>query len=258
MSEPTSQSSTTPAPPLAAAHWIWLSYVKTTMVPLLVVEVGIVAIYIATMLVTHQANVASLAEQARLELAGIVRREAANIQEKLAAVESLAEVMRVETATALDTPYQPSPAMLASLAMSPTGAYHTTRDTGDAAVYYTGVVPIGSAEKAKAHQLLQLGRVLRAVKAANPVVMQPYVNTHDSLNIIYPYFDVLSQYTPKMDIPSYNFYYEADAKHNPARRVVWTDAYLDPAPRSVPCTAATRSRPSSASTSRSTPSCAAC
>ncbi len=229
MSEPTSQSSTTPAPPLAAAHWIWLSYVKTTMVPLLVVEVGIVAIYIATMLVTHQANVASLAEQARLELAGIVRREAANIQEKLAAVESLAEVMRVETATALDTPYQPSPAMLASLAMSPTGAYHTTRDTGDAAVYYTGVVPIGSAEKAKAHQLLQLGRVLRAVKAANPVVMQPYVNTHDSLNIIYPYFDVLSQYTPKMDIPSYNFYYEADAKHNPARRVVWTDAYLDPA-----------------------------
>jgi hypothetical protein len=181
------------------------------------------------MLVTHQANVASLAEQARLELAGIARREAANIQEKLAAVESLAEVMRVETATALDTPYQPSPAMLASLAMSPTGAYHTTRDTGDAAVYYTGVVPIGSAEKAKAHQLLQLGRVLRAVKAANPVVMQPYVNTHDSLNIIYPYFDVLSQYTPKMDIPSYNFYYEADAKHNPARRVVWTDAYLDPA-----------------------------
>jgi hypothetical protein len=32
-----------------------------------------------------------------------------------------------------------------------------------------------------------------------------------------------------MDIPSYNFYYEADATHNPGRGVVWTDAYVDPA-----------------------------
>jgi signal transduction histidine kinase len=32
-----------------------------------------------------------------------------------------------------------------------------------------------------------------------------------------------------MDIPSYNFYYEADEKHNPSRGTVWTDAYIDPA-----------------------------
>jgi signal transduction histidine kinase len=32
-----------------------------------------------------------------------------------------------------------------------------------------------------------------------------------------------------MDIPSYNFYYEADDKHDPTRGTVWTDAYIDPA-----------------------------
>jgi PAS domain S-box-containing protein len=32
-----------------------------------------------------------------------------------------------------------------------------------------------------------------------------------------------------MDIPQYNFYYLADAKHNPQRRPVWTEVYLDPA-----------------------------
>jgi signal transduction histidine kinase/CheY-like chemotaxis protein len=32
-----------------------------------------------------------------------------------------------------------------------------------------------------------------------------------------------------MVIPDYNFYYLADAKHNPDRQVVWTDVYLDPA-----------------------------
>ena len=32
-----------------------------------------------------------------------------------------------------------------------------------------------------------------------------------------------------MNIPDFNFYYEADARHNPTRAVVWTDAYVDPA-----------------------------
>lgn len=33
----------------------------------------------------------------------------------------------------------------------------------------------------------------------------------------------------KTDVREYNFYYEADAKHNPSRGAVWTDAYIDPA-----------------------------
>ena len=32
-----------------------------------------------------------------------------------------------------------------------------------------------------------------------------------------------------MDIPTFNFYYEADLAHNPERKVQWTDVYLDPA-----------------------------
>jgi len=40
---------------------------------------------------------------------------------------------------------------------------------------------------------------------------------------------VISQYPVRMNIPAYNFYYEADATHNPERSVRWTDVYLDPA-----------------------------
>ncbi|MEY4984696.1 MAG: hypothetical protein RIR62_2962, partial [Pseudomonadota bacterium] len=43
------------------------------------------------------------------------------------------------------------------------------------------------------------------------------------------FFDVLATYPAGMRIPDYNFYYEADAAHNPDGKVVWTDAYLDPA-----------------------------
>lgn len=41
--------------------------------------------------------------------------------------------------------------------------------------------------------------------------------------------EVLTTYTPMMDVPRFNFYYEADAVHNPNRSVVWTDVYVDPA-----------------------------
>lgn len=41
--------------------------------------------------------------------------------------------------------------------------------------------------------------------------------------------DALSQYAHDINIPTFNFYYLADAAHNPSKKVVWTDAYLDPA-----------------------------
>ena len=218
-----------PGPTTPAQRWIWRSYVRTTLVPLLLVELVIIAVYVITSVVTHRENVRSLGALSVEEVEGIATREAQNINERFAAVAGLAEVLRTETATALSTPHVPPSAVLATYAMSREGAYYTVRDTGHGAMFYSGVVPVGDPQKAKAHRLAQIDRVLRAIKEANPVVVQAYINTHDSLNRIYPYFDVLTQYAPRMDIPSYNFYYEADAAHNPSRKVVWTDAYLDPA-----------------------------
>lgn len=214
---------------MPAHRWIWRSYVKATLVPLLVVEVAIIAAYVLTSVLAYRENTLSLRSLSESQVRGIASREAENINQRLLAVSGLAEVLRRETATSLATPYTPPPQVLASYAMSPTGAYLTTRDTGNGAMFFTGAVPIGEKEKRKAQQLAQIDRVLRAVKEANPIIVQAYLNTWDSLNRIYPYFDVVSQYPPKMDIPAYNFYYDADARHNPERRVVWTDAYLDPA-----------------------------
>jgi len=212
-----------------ARAWIWRSYLKTTLVPLLLVELVIIAVYIATSALSHRENVAYLRMMSKAEARGIASREAQNINEKLAAVASLVRVLQTETARALDTPYTPPAEVLASYAMSADGVYHTRRDTGNAAMFYSGIVPIGARERDKAHRLGQVDRVLRAVKEANPAVVQAYVNTHDSLNRIYPYVSALEMFPAKLDIRAYNFYYEADARHNPARGVTWTDAYLDPA-----------------------------
>jgi len=210
-------------------RWIWRSYLKTTLAPLLLVEVVIVLIYVATSVFTHRENVAGLQKLSQDELVSTAGRVAAAVGEKLQGITQLAAVFAEQTRTALDAPYIAPASETRRYRYSAEGVYHTAEDNGGGAVYYSGIVPVGAAQRNKAHRLVQIDPLMRAVKRSNDMIVQVYFNTFDSLNRIYPYFDVVSQYPAKMDIPSYNFYYEADLAHNPQRKPVWTEAYLDPA-----------------------------
>lgn len=141
------------------------------------------------------------------------------------ATRALADAFRA----AYDTPYTPPAGETDRYVLDPNGVYRTAEDNGNAALFYSGVIPVGPEQRAKAARLAQVDPVMKALVRAHPLIAQVYINTWDSMNRIYPYFDVKSQYSPKMDIPKFNFYYEADAIHDPKRLVRWTDAYLDPA-----------------------------
>lgn len=100
------------------------------------------------------------------------------------------------------------------------------------AVFVSGVVKVdeGIQETVRGTEVIDAD-LMRILKE-NPAVVQAYYNDKNSYNRIYPPFEVLTQYPPGMEIPSYNFYYQADAGHNPQRKVVWVkDAYVDPAGR---------------------------
>ncbi len=102
---------------------------------------------------------------------------------------------------------------------------------GGGAYFYSGYYPVGVEEKKKVKLLENFEPKLKSIQKERPeYIVQSYINTYDSLNIIYPYFDVIPQYAPNINIPDYNFYYEADKKHNPSRKAVWVkDPYIDPA-----------------------------
>lgn len=211
------------------ATWIWRSYAKTALVPLLLVEVALIATYIQTNYWSRQANIETLSRQATEEMQRIAEHEAAIVSRQLNAVTQLTELYRRQTALALA---DPKPAIRENpdrYRLTDQGTYYAVKDDGGSAVFYSGAAPVREAEKQKVRLTAALDPLMKDIKSVNPLVVQLYLNTHDSLNRIYPFMDVLSQYPPKMDIPTYNFYYEADARHNPARVPVWTDVYLDPA-----------------------------
>lgn len=211
-------------------RWLSASYLRTAVIPLCLIELGFLLSYWATGNFTYQRNVQTVNRVSEQYLVDIAAREAASIDATLSGIGGLARILSLETKEALTTPWTPDAAEKARYHIGPDGVFHTIRGgPDDTASFYSGYVPVGRSQIEKAWQTGQLDHTMRHIKTASPLVRQVYLNTWDSYNRIYPYFNVLEQYAPRMNIPSYNFFYEADASHNPARKVVWTDAYVDPA-----------------------------
>ncbi|MEO0055006.1 MAG: hypothetical protein RLZZ50_953 [Verrucomicrobiota bacterium] len=120
----------------------------------------------------------------------------------------------------------------AKYAFAANGAFHKTADDGGAALWISAVEPITDQVRRVAYFTEAADPELIAICRRFPEVSQAYYNDRHSLNRIYPWFDTIAQYPARMNIPEYNFYYLADAAHNPARGGVWVDEpYVDPAGR---------------------------
>lgn len=209
--------------------WLWQSYISAALVPLLLIELTFLGIYWATGEFVFAKGAEAVTTLSSNALSDAADRSAQTISNRLVGVAALTDVYADETGRALATPAEVSDEEKSNYAMSPDGVFYTTKDNGGSAVFFSGFVPVGEAEKEKVWRTIRLDPLMKSIVNADPLVAQIYLNTFDSYNRIYPYFDVLDIYAPKMDIPSYNFYYEADQEHNPEGKVVWTDAYIDPA-----------------------------
>ena len=217
-----------PTGEISLLGWIWRAYVRNALVPLLVVELLLVAVYLTSHGWSLRKNVAALTEVARQELLRSADGESDAIEKQLGQVAALTEVLRRQ-ATAAVAAHGRRPGERARMRLQPTGALTTWRDDGGTAVYYSALTPKGEAQYAKLEQLAAIDPLLRDITLANPLIVQAYINTDDSQTRIWPWIDAAQLFDPRMDVRAFNFYYEADARHNPRRGVVWTDAYVDPA-----------------------------
>jgi signal transduction histidine kinase/CheY-like chemotaxis protein len=215
--------------PVSLLQWVWRAYFRAALMPLLLVEVVLIIIYLTANQLGTEQNIAAARAVATDELRRLTQREAMVIQKQLQSISQATALFQRQAALALQTPFDPGADERARYSDLPEGVYYTTRDNGGAAVFYSGLVKVESEQRDKVWRTARLDPLMRDLQQTHPLVVQVYLNTHDSLNRIYPYFEVLTQYRPLMDIPSFNFYYEADAKHNPKRQIVWTDVYVDPA-----------------------------
>lgn len=217
------------APKIPLKQWLQRSFLRTALIPLLAVEVILVIAFIVTHQISTSSQVAVQRHAAEENLERLVQSRAEILTQQLESVATTTEMFRRQTAEALLTPAQPSQQERSRYAKTPQGAYVTTADTGGAAAFYSNITALGEPQLQQIWRTARLDPLMRDLVSSHPLITQIYFNGHDSYNRIYPYIDAASQYSPNLNIPSYSFYYLADAQHNPARGVMWTDAYLDPA-----------------------------
>ena len=215
-------------PRVTLQDWFWRALFRSAIIPLLLIELSFLGVYWISGRFSYEANTETVQEVSHSYLQDIADREADTISQTLRGVEHLTGMLAREAGRALSTPNSVSGDERSRYAFDKNGAFRTMRDNGTTASFYSGIIPIGQAQLEKVWRLQRLDPLMANIKETDSLVTQIYFNTFDSYNRIFPYFDT-STYPVHMDIPSYNFYYQADSAHNPRRVPVWTDAYIDPA-----------------------------
>ena len=87
----------TPQRETSLLRWVWRAYVRNALVPLLVVELLLVAVYLTSHAWSLRRNVAAITEVARQELSRIAADQSAVIEQQLGQVSALSQVLRRHT-----------------------------------------------------------------------------------------------------------------------------------------------------------------
>lgn len=214
---------------LSTQRWMWLNLLRSALIPLLLVETGLIAIYLFSNAYIRDSNISVLRGQADEQLANTARLEVDVIDRQLQEIQGLTQVYRDDVQRLLNQPYPQVDSLPPEYGRTEEGVLFSKADNGDAASFYSGFTPPEQQDLGKVVQLEASDPLMLSIMNANPLVNAIYFNSWDSYNRIYPWFQTQEQYPPEMDIPQYNFYYDADAEHNPDRGVVWTEVYVDPA-----------------------------
>ncbi|MCE5339920.1 MAG: hypothetical protein LLF92_02155 [Planctomycetaceae bacterium] len=212
-------------------RYISQRFFKAALLPLLVIELALVIIYFTVNAYNAFQTKQTLEKISKSHLQEITTGQASRINVQLNSVTSLAYVLQRETELFFNKPdLFVRTADTANYEFAKNGVYYKLKDDGGCSLFYSSLYPIRDAEKEKAVGSESLDPIYRNIYESNRNIVAVYLNTYDSMNRYYPFMeDCYSQYPADMNIPEYNFYYLADAIHNPERKPVWTESYLDPA-----------------------------
>lgn len=207
-------------------HWIWRAFMHSALIPLVLVETILITCYLLTNQAIRVSQIDYLERSAIESLGATVDQHTRIIQDQLTHIADVTQLFADMTANALRAASTP---LSETLSTSVDGAQFSGKDLGGAASFYSAVTPVAQQNLSKVQKLSSLDPLMRAINDHESMVASVYFNAWDSYNRIYPWIRADEQYPHDMQIPSYNFYYLADAEHNPQRGVRWTDVYLDPA-----------------------------
>lgn len=138
-------------------QWIWRAFVQSALIPLILVESVLIAVYLLSNQAIRDAQIEHLQETAVKDLASAALREGQIIDGRLRSIESLVRVYRDATHEALlDTRFQADELEHQRHAVTDSGVFYTRSDDGRAASFYANSTPLEQQDHAKVMRLSQI------------------------------------------------------------------------------------------------------
>jgi len=207
-------------------------YLKSIIFPLVLIESMLLIAYFWSNSFVNDASQHALIEETKVNIKEISRRSATIVDNEFGYISKTTALFQKEHEAFFQT-YNPLHVEIKNdfYKILENGVITNTQKEKDSCtLFFSSIKKEVPQRLQKAIASEKLDYFYNATLKTNENIAQVYFNSYDSMNRLCPFMaDALEQYTLDMDIPTFNFYYLADKEHNPEKKVVWTDAYLDPA-----------------------------
>ena len=104
------------------------------------------------------------------------------------------------------------------------GVHYKTNDNGGSSIVISKNTVFTKELQIELEKAEFLDKNLKISVEDNDLISAAYFNSRKNYSRYYPFInDVFNTFPENIDMGNYIFYYQADLKHNPERKVVWTD-----------------------------------
>lgn len=169
-------------------------------------------------------------------LRALAEQTASGLDENFRAIESQTVSFAREHARLFEELDSVAVGVQAEFERAPNGSIFQTnlKDGSSFFIPRSSVAEMGERQWQFARKSVVLNPLYRHMVEDTPNVVAAYINTDKpaDMNRYYPFIErPWEVYAPELDMGDFNFFYEADAEHNPERKARWTGIYADPAGR---------------------------
>ena len=211
------------------ARRLWRSYLRTALVPLLLVEAVLVSVHLATSnYVAERTAVAmrGLAEDAQMRQAV---GESDRLARQLGRISGSVGLLVARAESALAANHESQQAALARLQLRPDGVLMANRDDSGPAVWRGNRTPLTSADRQRILRGATLDRQFQRLVEGDLQTVSFFLITANNAIRSWPWFDAGRQYAPALDLTAFSYYRRVQQADASPSESVWTEPYLDPA-----------------------------
>jgi len=209
---------------------IYKNYLKTALTSILFIEIMLVFLYFSSNKRVVNSTVDFALNDLKLSVLDRVNSTTSIINEKFNNLENQAILLQNEHQNFFLYKDNITLDNKPKFSFAPNGMYYKTENNGGSSVVVSKNTAIDKNLKDKLTKTEIFDKNFKSIVSNNKIVEAVYFNSYDDICRYYPFLeDSFNVFPSDIKMENYNFYYEADKKHNPKKEPVWTDVYLDPA-----------------------------